>query len=726
MFYAVIPSKALSSVLTYASDAPLAPGTIVEVPLGRSRVAGVVVKKAPRPTFATKSILRPLATRPLPRHLLLAAQFIADYYAAPLGSVISTILPPGLTTHQRPAPSTSAKTAASVKTATTASAPSASNSASPPQAPPDPKALATPAAPTAPTAPAASPIPLNSAQQSALKSLRTTPGATKLLWGDTGSGKTNIYLAEALRVFSAGRSVIVLVPEIALTSQLVQIFRAQFGDAVVLLHSQQTPAARRRLFLASLATDAPQIVIGPRSALFAPVANLGLIVVDEEHEGAYYQENAPRYSAVRVASFLASSLSISCILGSATPNLVDFYVAQQRGTVVRLQGKAKALASPAATSAPTATSTATPTAATTTPAVPTASVTSASASPTPAPSSPTFTPTFRLIDLKDRTAFSKNRYFSNALLRSLKANLAAGRQTLIFHNRRGSAPLTICDACGTEIVCPECFLPLTLHADRYELVCHTCGFKLPVPSSCPQCGAPGLVHKGFGTKLLETELQKLFPQARIRRFDADNKKGETLAAVYNAVRAGAVDILVGTQTLAKGLDLPHLATVGVVQADAGLSLPCFSAEERTFQLLTQVIGRVGRGHLDAAEVIVQTFRPDHPLFSFALRNDFQGFANYLLAKRREAGFPPFCFVAQVSCTLKTEHLTLSKVRTLASRLASDPRLIVSPPMPAFHEHTAKGYTWQLLVRSRSRQHLLTALSGLDRSLKATFDPPSLL
>ena len=651
MFYEVIPGRNFGrggEVLTYASEVALAPGTIVEVPLGRRQAPGVVVKKVTQPDFPTKPISQILYSKPLPRHLIAAARFIAEYYQVPLGAAMGLILPPGVAYRGQ-------RRGASEKTE--------QNSA-------EGGFLAEKAE-----------IPLNPAQKKALEGLQKAPGTTKLLLGCTGSGKTNIYLSEALRAFEAGKSVIVLVPEIALTSQLVRVFAQTFGERVVLMHSSLKETERRQIFANLLESTGARIVIGPRSALFAPLDNLGLIIVDEEHETAYYQENAPKYSAIRVASFMARNLGIPCILGSATPNVVDFHLAEQRGSVVRLSEKAKKGA---------------------------------------------VQPKIQLIDLKKRENFGRNRYFSDALIAAIKNNLKQGRQTLIFHNRRGSAPLTLCDSCGSEIVCPNCFLPLTLHADKYELVCHTCDFRMAVPVNCPECGAAGLVHKGFGTKLLETELKKLFPEARVRRFDADNRKNETLAAQYEAVREGEVDILVGTQTVAKGLDLPRLATVGVVQADAGLSLPDFAAEERTFQLLTQVIGRVGRGHLEQAEVFIQTFRPEHPLFQYALGEDFEGFARYVLEKRRGSGFPPYRFVAQVAVTLKTERLVVQKVRELAAQLGSEADFLVSPPMPAFHERTAKGYTWQLVVRARSRKRLVAALSGLGANFRVSFDPPSLL
>lgn len=625
-------------------DAELAPGTLVEVPIGKFRAAGVVIKRVVQPEFKCRAISRILCSTPLPMHLVRTAEWVAEYYQTSAASTLAMILPNGILKKRR----SGDKTAEPPKTE---------------QSPVQPK------------------IQLNQAQKNALQALQKAPGATKLLFGVTGSGKTNIYLKLALNAVSAQKSVVLLVPEIALTGQLVRVFAEVFGEKVVMMHSNQTEAERHRIFNSLLEADEPRVVVGPRSALFAPLSNLGLIIIDEEHEMTYYQENAPRYSAIRVASYMAHLLKCDSILGSATPAIADYYVARERGSLVRLTEKAKSGA---------------------------------------------VKPEITIVDFKKREEFSRNRYFSNKLLAAIQTNLEQGRQTLLFHNRRGSSPLTICDNCGEELLCPECYLPLTLHADRYELTCHTCGFACRVPAGCPKCGHPDLIHKGFGTKLLETELTRLFGSARVRRFDADNKKGEGLEAVYDEVRDGEVDILVGTQTVAKGLDLPRLATVGVVAADAGLSLPDFAAEERVFQLLTQVIGRVGRGHLETAEVIIQTYRPEHPVLKFAVDEDYEGCAEYLLKARRRSGFPPYKYVMQCEMTMKTEAAALRKVREAVRVLATDQRLAVSPPMPAFHERTARGYTWGFTVRAGARRALIEAARGLDKNFRVTLDPPSLL
>lgn len=656
MFYEVIPEGKLE-VLTYHFDASLLPGQIISVPVGRRTVPGVVVKKVAQPAFKTRSILKVLYAKPLPQYLLNTVRFIHEYYLAPTGQALSLVLPRGVEKKRRKTEHLFGKTGLGEALTMNLYSQKTEQDQKKPQ------------------------IQLNLAQKNALKALYEAPGTTKLLFGVTGSGKTNIYLKMAEKALSGQKSTILLVPEIALTSQLVRVFREVFGEKVLLMHSRQTEAERHLIFEKILLEKGPFILIGPRSALFAPLANLGLIIIDEEHESAYHQENAPKYSAIRVASFIAKEVKCPLILGSATPTIEDFYIATRQKTVVKLSKKAKTSA---------------------------------------------LKPNIKIIDFKNRENFTKNKYFSNSLLNAISDNLDTNRQTLIFHNRRGSSPLTICDNCGEEILCPNCYLPLTLHADTYQLVCHTCGFKEKVPGVCPECKTPGLIHKGFGTKLLESELKRLFPKAQVRRFDADNKKHERLEEAYTEIRDGKIDILVGTQTLAKGLDLPQLATVGIVQADAGLSLPDYLAEERTFQLITQVIGRVGRGHLSQADVFIQTFRPQHPVLKFAAQDDYLSFYEYDIARRQKSGFPPFKFVMKLEITMKTEAIVLKKIEEIARRLNSNPKLIVSPPQPAFHERNHVGHTWQLIVRARSRKALVGACEGLDKNFRITLDPPGLL
>ncbi len=649
MYFEVIPTevfRANSGALTYQSDQELLPGQIVLIPLGNRTVTGVVLRKITKVNFPTKPITRILHPCPIPKHLLASIVWLSQYYLSPLPATANLMIPAGITAR-------GALTGPlSHSSATTAKIPL---------------------------------IELNQAQKAALEALQQATGATRLLRGVTGSGKTNIYLKMAADTLKQQKSVILLVPEIALTSQLVKIFEQTFGNLVTLIHSNQTLTERRKTWLALLETTCgdtatPQIVIGPRSALLSPIGNLGLIIIDEAHEGAYYQENTPRYSALRLASFIASQCQIPCIAGTATPNIVDYHLAKTHNSLIELSQKAKTTA---------------------------------------------IDPEITIVDLKDRTNFLKNRYFSNQLLAKISENLQNHHQTLIFHNRRGSSPLTICEECGWQALCPECYLPMTLHADGYLLTCHICGHEEKVPSSCPNCHHPDVVHKGFGTKLLETELSRLFPNAKITRFDGDNKKATSLAHLYQAVKSGEIDVLIGTQTLARGLDLPHLATVGIVQADAGLALPDFAAEERSFELLTQVIGRVGRGHLDTANVIVQTYQPDHPVIQTAIKADYSAFAKYLLQKRHTQALPPFTYLARLTITYKTEKTTLAKIQQAHHALSRTPGIQVSPPMPAFHERTSRGFTWQLIIKSTSRARLQKSLIPFQK-FHLELDPPSIL
>ncbi|MBR0460686.1 primosomal protein N' [Candidatus Saccharibacteria bacterium] len=651
MFYEVIPLKLFRSgagVLTYSYDTSLSIGAIVTIPLGRTTTTGIVVKKVTSVDFPTKPITKVLYDTPLPSHLIKSLFWLSNYYLVPLPNIAKLILPVGINKTRR-------------------------------------KSLKP--APNSPKLPKAPKIALNPAQKTALQGLESASSRTKLLHGITGSGKTNIYLKMASTALSEGNSVVLLVPEIALTSQLVQIFETTFPGRTIIIHSRQTEAERHQVWEQCLQATTPVVVIGPRSALFTPLSNLGLIIIDEAHDSSYFQENTPRYSTLRLASFMANHLKTPCILGTATPLATDYHLAKVHHSLVTLNEKAK----------------------------------------------PTTPPDISVIDLKSRANFTKNRYFSDQLLSQIKQNLGEHHQTLIFHNRRGSAPLTICENCGYEALCPNCYLPLTLHANDYTLRCHICNHHIPVPVNCPNCQHPGLIHKGFGTKLLENELRRLFPDARIARFDADNTKATSLDALYDEVKSGRIDIIVGTQIIAKGLDLPRLATVGVVQADAGLSLPDYSAPERTFQLLTQVIGRVGRGHLDHTSVIIQTFHPDSPVITAAIHADYPSFASYTLSIRRQQHFPPFAYLARISVTYKTERTTLSKIRALYRELsaisaASNAKFLISPPTPAFHERTARGYTWQLTLRTHSRTQLLALLKPIaDRpNTTITLDPPSLL
>ncbi|MBF1034122.1 MAG: primosomal protein N' [Candidatus Nanosynbacter sp.] len=670
MYYEVIPTTTFKKsplfsdgLLTYSFDQNLAPGIIVSIPLGKKTALGIIYQKTTAPTdqnFIIKSINKIVHPIPLPNHLLKSLAWLSSYYLNPVAKTANLFLPLGIEKNRRK------------KSSASTFIPQSSN---PIQDMTSPNAATT----------THYQIPLNPAQKQALTELRKIKTHTKLLHGITGSGKTNIYLELASQVFSSNQSVILLVPEISLTPQLVGRFQEHFGTQVISLHSKLTEAERHLIWQRIHEADqsTPFVIIGPRSALFSPLKNLGLIIIDEAHEPSFYQDTSPRYHALRLASFMAQTLKIDCLLGTATPRVEDYFLAQKNHAYVALSEKAKSITSQTKIS---------------------------------------------LIDLKDRALFTRNRYFSDALLQDIENNLKQHKQTLLFHNRRGSAPLTICEHCGYQVLCPNCLLPLTLHSDSYQLICHTCGHHEPVPSTCPVCHHGSLIHKGFGTKLLESELKKLFKSAHIARFDADNTTTDSLTQNFEAVKNGDIDIIIGTQTIAKGLDLPLLNTVGIVQADANLNLPDYAAEERTFQLITQVIGRVGRGHNDVNHVFLQTFQPEHPVILAAKSLDYAKFADYLLKKRQLSHLPPFFYLLRISIVKKTEDLAIKKIMSLHSTLKKFPDVYLSAPTPSFHEYTPSGYSWQIIVKAKKRDSLTHLIESLDQypEIRFAIDPPSLI
>lgn len=643
-FYEVAPTKIIRSgvdVLTYASENSLANGTLVTIPVGSKDLVGLIIREVVQPEFSTKPISSVLYDTPLPDSLLQLTLWLASYYQTPLATVLQTVLPSGLTKKRR----------ITVKN-------------------------------IAPPLRNRTQILFNSDQKKAIKTISDSPVGTFLLHGVTGSGKTEIYKELAKQAVKNGKSVIILTPEIALTPQLVAEFNSDFPDLII-SHSGQTEAERHLNWLTALNADKPIVAIGPRSALFLPLKNLGLIVVDEAHEPSYKQDKAPRYLATRAATILGKAANADVILGSATPDITDYYLAQNANRpIINL----------------------------------------------PKPAIPgTKKPQTVIIDLKARANFKNHRFLSDKLLTAIETALASKQQVLIFHNRRGSSSLTLCENCGWTAECPNCFLPLTLHTDSFELICHSCGHKEKVPSACPVCHHAGIIHKGIGTKLIESELKKLFPKAKVARFDGDNSHEETLDKQYQALYDGQIDIAIGTQVVAKGLDLPHLKLVAVIQADSGLSLPDYVARERTFQLLSQVVGRVGRRDGET-EVIVQTYQPTHPSITAGIAQDYATFYESELAERKRANLPPFVYLAKLTDVYKTEAIAAKNARELAKKLKSDTSNIqILGPTPAFYERVGGTYRWQLTLKSKQRSNILEAAKLVpNQNWQIDLDASSLL
>ncbi len=643
-YYEVAPNQIVrsgSSTFTYASEEQLPIGAIVQIEVGKKSLIGVVMRSVTRPQYETKSIARIVEDTPLPAHLVQISTWMSKYYATPLATVLQTILPRGLTKNRR---------------------------------------IATKSTPVHERK--RTNIVFTEDQVNAVKKIEEMSPGSAVLHGVTGSGKTAVYIELARRVIERGESVIILVPEIALTSQLVAEFSHHFND-IILTHSRQTEAQRHKAWLEALHSKTPRIVIGPRSALFMPLSHLGLVVIDECHEPSFQQEQSPRYSSLRVASKLAEFTSRKALFGSATPLVADYYLAKSLGRpIIEMNTSAR---------------------------------------------KDTVSPTIQLVDMTKRANFKKHRFFSDTLLSDIAQNLETNKQTLLFHNRRGSASSTLCENCGWQAGCPRCYVPLSLHADKHELRCHVCGYKDQVPTSCPVCHHTDIIHKGIGTKLIESEIRKLFPDARIARYDGDTAKEDTLDTNYDKVYSGDIDIIIGTQVIAKGLDLPHLRTVGVIQADAGLSLPDYSSPERTFQLLSQVVGRVGRSHHETT-VIIQSYQPSNPAVVDGMKRDYQAFYERTITLRRHSNFPPFCYLLKLTCVYKTEASAINNARKLASELqALRLDIEILGPTPAFYERTADTFRWQLVVKSSTRASLLTTLTHLPpKNWQFELDPLSLL
>lgn len=467
---------------------------------------------------------------------------------------------------------------------------------------------------------------LHADQQTALDSIlqavRSGEGGEILLHGVTGSGKTEVYIRAIEEVVSYGRQAIVLVPEISLTPQTRQRFRSRF-DRVAVLHSHQSPVERHGHWQA-IARGEVEVVVGARSAIFAPVPHLGLIVVDEEHDSSFKQDSAPRYHARDVARFRSATEHVPLVLGSATPSLESWF----RGR----EGKSKIMELPLRVlDRPL--------------------------------------PEVGVIDLRNdfRNPMMRGA-ISRPLVQAMEDSLKTGGQVILLLNRRGFSTQIQCPACGEVVKCESCDIALTHHLDSQKAVCHYCDYQRPAPQQCPKCNSPGIRYRGLGTQRLEAEVRARFPKTEVVRMDSDTmKKPGSHEEALERFRAGHIRILLGTQMIAKGLDFPNVTLVGVINADTSLHLPDFRAAERTFQLVTQVAGRTGRGE-KGGRVLVQTFSPDHYAIRAAMKHDFGYFADQELPLRRQFGYPPWGSMGRIVVRGPVEKIAEAYAKTIGDGL----------------------------------------------------------
>ena len=505
------------------------------------------------------------------------------------------------------------------------------------------------------------PLPLNDEQRKALEKIFASPKPTLLL-GVTGSGKTEVYLQAIARELEAGRGAIVMVPEIALTPQTVQRFASRFGDRVAVLHSALSDGERYDEWHRIRSGEA-RVVVGPRSAVWAPVRNLGLIVVDEEHEHSYKQDETPRYHARDVAVLRGAIEGARVVLGSATPSL-ESWQNVRRGKYALATMKRRAGAGTL--------------------------------------------PNVQLVEMRDGSIFSPE------LLDAIRLRLDRHEQTILFLNRRGYSRQVVCEACGHVIECPDCGLPYTYHQADNCLRCHVCASWTAVPPACPACKARALSYRGVGTQRAEAALKKCFPHAKILRMDADSTSRKySHDDILDAFRRQEADVLLGTQMIAKGLDFPNVTLVGVLNADSSINMPDFRAVERSFQLFAQVAGRAGRAALPG-EVFIQSHEVENPVLAAVVRGDFERFAADELKAREEGFFPPFCHLAMVNLKSKDLRLVGDWATMYAASLAKCAGLTVTDAMPSALEKAEGWYRWQVMVRAKSAAAIVKAWRWLAR------------
>lgn len=513
-----------------------------------------------------------------------------------------------------------------------------------------------------------------------------------LLFGVTASGKTEVYLRCIDRALELGKTSLVLLPEIALTTQVMNIFKSRLGDAVAVLHSALS-AGERCDEWARISEGEAKVVLGARSAVFAPMENLGLVVVDEEHDGSYKQDISPRYNGRDVAIRRAEESGAALVLGSATPSIETFQLARD-GVYTLLTMASRVKNRPM--------------------------------------------PTIHIADLREEYAKGKATIFSEILEQGIRDRLARGEQVILLQNRRAYSTFLLCRDCGYVAHCPNCAVSLKFHAAARKLSCHHCGHEQPAPDVCPKCEGLRIRRFGIGTEKVEAETKNAFPGARVLRMDRDttSRRGSH-GEILSAFRAGEADILVGTQMIAKGLDFPNVTLVGVISADTSLNLPDFRASERTFQLISQVAGRSGRGETPG-EVVIQTLDPEHYAIKCAVDHDYVGFFDQELEFRRELGYPPFSTLVNVVSRDESDRDAQSALDDLVEEIKKLPMaarmgIKIDGPVPAVLSRLKGQYRWHLVLRSEDREAVLGLLRaalepnpGLRKKLAVDVDPMSML
>lgn len=496
---------------------------------------------------------------------------------------------------------------------------------------------------------------LNDEQKMAISTIMTSKDRGYLLKGVTGSGKTEVYMNLVSEVLSAGKSAIMLVPEIALTPQMIERFKGRFGRNVALFHSKLSPGERYDEWFRIKRGEA-SLVVGARSAIFLPLRNLGLIIIDEEHENTYKSDHNPKYNTKEVAKFLCEIKNCKYVLGSATPSIESYYEAQN-GRLKLVEMKNRVSNKPL--------------------------------------------PDTEIIDMRDEIKSGNLSILSRKLRKAVEENLEKGEQTILFLNRRGFSTFVSCRSCGYVFKCPECDVSMTYHKNGY-LVCHLCGRAMKQTKICPKCGSKYVKFFGAGTERVQEEVHKLFPKARILRMDVDTTRTkDSHEKIYNAFKDGEGDILIGTQMISKGLDFENVTLVGILAADISLNIPDYRADERTYQIITQVAGRAGRGD-KKGDVIVQTYTPESMSLNYAVNNKYEELYQEEIKIRKAMNYPPFSKILLINgLSVNEEKLRtfMTKAGNLLKEVLKDKEDIqILGPTPCIITKIKEKYRWQIIIK----------------------------
>lgn len=622
-------------LLSYETTEQLVAGDIVEVPFGKKKSLGVVIETdvTTHSDISIKSVITKLELiHPLPAYLLTLAQWMSRYWLASPQAVWRTILP------SKPAtkPRRSLKQKNHHK----------------------PKPL----------------NQLSTIQRNAYHTIQANPAS--LLHGITGSGKTEIYLQLIQDALKDGKSSIVLVPEIMLTTQLQDRLEQHFTN-VLMFHSGITVATRRKLWLECLEKSKrqPLVVIGARSALFVPLHNLGLIVIDEEHEPSYKQESAPRYDTVITAGEIARITGAKLVLGSATPSLRSYYLCKKdRLAYVPLNKRHNSTL-----------------------------------------------PKTTIVDMRQQ----EQTLISTVLEEAVSRHLAQHKQVMLFLNKRGSARALICQDCGATTQCPHCHIALHYHADMGKLLCHYCGYSQAPSAVCTNCHNNNMRFVGDGTKKLEQLTHSLWPEANIARIDKDSVTPDLIQSIYRDMQDQKIDIIIGTQMINRGLDIANLTLVGIVDADAALQIPDFTASERCFQLISQAAGRAGRRDI-VGEVIIQTHMPQNTIIISASEHNYDAFYQQEIQSREQLVYPPFCYLVKLQYVHTNPALAQKHANSLYAELQNVSGIKTLGPTTHSRRTLQRQTVVQIIIKSKSRKQLITLARQLPQGWYADFDPITLL